>query len=61
MTVTDVRVPLQAADYDESTVTRESAQVATLRRMLDDPAEQGNRPEIERAIAYLTVTSVLGA
>lgn len=38
-----------------------AVQVALLRAMLDDPAHEHNRPEIEQAIVYLTATSVLAA
>lgn len=59
MTVTDVRIPApRTADHD---ATPESQNLARLQAMLKDPAERGNWPDIERAITYLTATSVLAA
>ena len=57
MTVTDFRAHVAP----QSEPTTESEHVATLRAMLDDPAEQPNWPEIRQAIEYLTATTVLAA
>lgn len=56
MTVVDLPRPAV-----ELTPTPQSQNLARLRAMLLDESERKNWPDIQRAIEYLTATTVLGA